>query len=328
MTRNNCLNILKCIACFGVVFIHITFPGTLGDIVKYASTFAVPLFFMIAGYYSYGCTDEKIKKRVIKITNILVFGILWFLAYNIVFQIKEHTLVTWLANNFNWKTPIKFFAFCTISWAIPLWYLIAMAETYFVWMFVVRFKQEDKVTKFTYVLFFFGALLTVIVDSFGLNWSFKINFICRAMPWFMFGYLVKQKYESKLIAVKNQTLFLIAITEWVITLSAVLLKTTVNYNYVGVLLTAPALFLIGIKNPDISISSPVEYIGEKLSLFIYIFHPLVSSAVMVAMKLLGVNRDGIYTYFHPIVTLAASIAVAIFFELVFRNKKLRRLIYR
>ena len=39
--RNNCLNLLKCIACFGVVFNHVMFPGTLGQIIKYASTFEV-----------------------------------------------------------------------------------------------------------------------------------------------------------------------------------------------------------------------------------------------------------------------------------------------
>ena len=60
-SRNNCINVLKLIACFGVVFIHVTFPGTMGQVVKFASTFGVPLFMMIAGYYSYGCTVEKSK---------------------------------------------------------------------------------------------------------------------------------------------------------------------------------------------------------------------------------------------------------------------------
>ena len=38
------LNFLKGIACMGVVFIHITFPGLFGQIVLCASGYAVPVF--------------------------------------------------------------------------------------------------------------------------------------------------------------------------------------------------------------------------------------------------------------------------------------------
>ena len=326
--RNNCLNILKCIACIGVVFIHVPFPGILGTIVKYISTFAVPLFFMIAGYYSYGCTVDKIRKRFIKIVKILFFAIFWWFAYSIVANAYAHTLTEWLSNNFTWKTPIKFFAFCKIDWAVPLWYLIAMAETYFVWIYIVKYKMEEKATKFTWLFFVFGAVLTVLAESLGLSWSLRINFICRAMPWFMFGYLVNEKYRFKLNNIKNITLFITACLGWAVTLSAVLLNTVVNYNYVGVLLTAPALFLIGVKNPTVKISKYVEFIAEKLSLFIYIFHSLVSSVVHIAFKhVVGINQDGIYAYFHPVFSLIASIIVAMVFAWIFKNKRLRKLIY-
>ncbi len=138
MSRNSCLNLLKCIACFGVVFIHVTFPGVLGDIVKYSSTFAVPLFMMIAGYYSYGCDERKIKQRLVKIIKILLFGYICFFVCNITIAIKANSLLQWFSINYNWKNFILFFCFCTIRWAIPLWYLIAMTETYFFWMIVVK----------------------------------------------------------------------------------------------------------------------------------------------------------------------------------------------
>ena len=114
---------------------------------------------------------------------------------------------------------------------------------------------------------------------------------------------------------------------WIITLSAAIRKPPVDYNYVGVLLTAPALFLTGIKNRNIRISRPVEYIAEKLSLFIYIFHAPVSFAVSIAAKSAGISKSGAYLYLRPIITLIASIAVAVVFELIFRNRKLRKLIY-
>ncbi len=325
-SRNNCINLLKCIACFGVVFIHVPFPGTLGQVIKYASTFAVPLFMMIAGYYSYGCTAEKIKKRLIKMTKIMLFAIAWWLAYEVVLHLHRHDLMPWLTANFTWKTPIKFFAFCMIDWAIPLWYLIAMAETYFVWVFVVKHRLEAKAAKLTWLLWIAGAVLTVVVDSLGLKWSFKINFLCRALPWFMIGYLVKERFECRLPNITNAALLCMAAAGWVITLSAVILKTPVDYNYAGVLLTAPSLFLIGVKNRSIRIGKPIEFIAEKLSLFIYIFHPLVSNVIRFAADAAGVAQKGVFLYLHPVITLAVTMVVAMALERVFRNRLLRKII--
>ena len=57
------LNLLKGFACMGVVFIHITFPGLFGKIVLQASAYAVPVFFMIAGYYAYGKDADVIDRK-------------------------------------------------------------------------------------------------------------------------------------------------------------------------------------------------------------------------------------------------------------------------
>ena len=202
-----------------------------------------------------------------------------------------------------------------------------MAETYFVWYFIVKLKIEAKATKLTWLLWIVGAALTVVVDSLGLNWSYKTNFVCRALPWFMIGYLVKEHFEFKFYNVKNFTLLFIAIVGWIITLSAVVLETPVDYNYVGVLLTAPSLFMIGVKNHSIKISRPIEFIAEKLSLFIYIFHRPVSSIIAITAKYAGIDRNSVYLYLHPILTLIATVLVAMVFEYVFRNKKLKRLIH-
>lgn len=94
--RNECLNLLKCAACFGVVFIHVPFPGYLGDVIKSISLFAVPLFYMIAGYYSYGCDHVKIKRRFIKICKIFVFGYVLHFAFYLLMAVSEGTTREWV----------------------------------------------------------------------------------------------------------------------------------------------------------------------------------------------------------------------------------------
>lgn len=63
--KNRCLNVLKGVACIGVVLIHIQFPGVTGLVVEKLSRFAVPLFLIIAGFYAYSCDESVVKKRPI-----------------------------------------------------------------------------------------------------------------------------------------------------------------------------------------------------------------------------------------------------------------------
>ncbi len=141
MDRNQCLNFLKGLGSTGVVFIHITFPGLTGEIISKMAQFAVPVFFMITGYYALGCTDTVIGKRLIKILKIFMYGYAWFFAYNIISQVRNGTWAGWLKANYTLKALIKYVVFCDIDFAIPLWYLIAMAETYILWYFAIRGKN-------------------------------------------------------------------------------------------------------------------------------------------------------------------------------------------
>lgn len=51
--KNRCLNFFKGLGCIFVIFIHFPFPGEIGRIISGLARFAVPLFFMISGYYAY-----------------------------------------------------------------------------------------------------------------------------------------------------------------------------------------------------------------------------------------------------------------------------------
>ncbi len=321
MKRNNCLNLLKFVACFGVVFIHVPFPGIFGEIIKYLSGFSVPLFFMISGYYSYGCDYKKIKSKLIKILKILLFTYILYLFYNIIMSIKNSDFPGWLIRYYNFHNIILSIVFCTIWWAIPLWYLIAMSEVYLVWMIVVKKGLQSKFTSFTFVLLLLELILTIYVDSVGINWYYKTNFICRAMSWFMLGYLIKEKYENKLDKISNIKLLCVVFLGSFIILSFIFFKPTINYSCLGLLFISPALFLIGIKNPDIKINKFIEFIGDKLSMYIYIFHLIISWLIISRIKLFGINIDGIYSYIHPIFTLIATILISSIFYFILKKRK-------
>ena len=51
--RNYSLDALKLVASFFVVFIHVSFGGVFGEVIKALAGFAVPIFFLTSGYFSY-----------------------------------------------------------------------------------------------------------------------------------------------------------------------------------------------------------------------------------------------------------------------------------
>jgi len=61
---NTTLHAIKTLACFSVVAIHIWLPGKIGAVYQIIARFAVPMFFLISGFYSYNISKSKIQQRI------------------------------------------------------------------------------------------------------------------------------------------------------------------------------------------------------------------------------------------------------------------------
>lgn len=65
--KSEALYFLKGLACLSVVIIHCTFPTKVGEMFTALCCYAVPVFYLTAGYYTYGASAEKIKSRIKKL---------------------------------------------------------------------------------------------------------------------------------------------------------------------------------------------------------------------------------------------------------------------
>ena len=307
--KNVKLNLLKGFACIGVVFAHITFPGLFGQIVTCAAECTIHIFFMIAGYYAYGKKEDVIKRRLIKIVKIFLYAFILFFLFRLAFSIKNHEGIQWLSESFNWKTPLMYICFCTIDFAVPLWYLIAMIETYIVWLFVVKSQKEQLVLKITPILFLLQILLTSYCETMQLVWFWKINFLTRAMPWFMLGYYLNSEKAQRARAIKTSTLTVMAIIGCTIAEIPTVFDLSLKFSVIGYIPYAFGLFCLALKNPSKSICHPIEFIGDKLSLNIYIFHVLMDGVIsFVFSTILHVNTDSdLFLWSRPIIVLTATI---------------------
>ena len=311
MRRNDCLDLIKCIACIGIVFIHVTFPGQFGQNLAVMFHWAVPFFIMVSGYYAFGCDETVVKRRLLKILRILLFGTVLFFLISVIYPIKDNRLMFWLAENFNQRTLPYLFVFCTIRWAIQLWYLIAMAETYLLWLLAVKRGWQDAMVKMTWPLFLIGFIWGLWIQSLNLDeqriWSYQKIFLLSALPWFLLGYLMRERYSAFWKRIGNKQLLAAAFTGFML---LILFRSVVGAAYFGRIVVASSIFMLGLKNPEIKFGKTAAYVGNKLSLYVYIYHTCIAGICSMFFSFIGINTDGAYLYVQPLITVLLTVLAA------------------
>lgn len=191
--RNSLLDFLKGCGCLGVVFIHVMFPGKFGIAVHMLSQYAVPVFYMTAGYYAC-CTAEGSSDRVFRrlrhIVRIALCACLFYtLLTLLIIKIEHGDIGDWKAQFASWELWLKIIIdgdFEVIS-ASHLWFLPAMIYTYILLYFIERKKLCEWAYRLIPVLFILKIVITTIILSFNyLSWHVYGNIIC-AMPWMLLG---------------------------------------------------------------------------------------------------------------------------------------------
>ena len=233
-----------------VVFIHIKFPGNTGEIISKIFQFATPIFYMIAGYFAFNCTEATIKRRLVKIVKIFLWSFLCYFGYNLIIHLTNGDIILWLKYNFDCKAIIKIIAFCTVDYAYHLWYIIAMIETYLLWWLVVRKQKQDIMLKLIPILFATLIFLEVFCETNNYEWFWKINFATKALPYFLMGYLIKKNNEKILDKISFKSVIASGIVGLTIALVPVIFSTKIRFSMVGIIIYLVSLFIIAIKLPS------------------------------------------------------------------------------
>lgn len=315
--RNSFLNLLKAIACICILFAHVRFPGLFGKIVVCFSQFGVPLFFAISGYYSFNIKLKKIKNRIFNILRIFLFGLSFCFVFCVLSAVKDNNLLNWLVYTFNIKRILKGLILC-FDFAPHLWYLNASIKMYIFWYIIVKHNKQDKILKFLPLMFLLSVFQRTLCENLNLFIDIKYSMLFTAMPWFCFGYYCKIN-ENFL----NFNIVYLIVTSFfglLIILIDTLGSVNIHLYYIGTILHTIPLFIIAIKYPNIKVNKFINYIGDSLSMYIYIYHIVVSNILLFIANILDLKND-IYLFFHPIVTLIVTILFSII-----SNKLYKRII--
>lgn len=136
--RNYNLDVLKTICAFLVICIHVPFPGIVGEIIIPLARIAVPIFFMITGYF-YDKIDKKPFKQIKKVIILIILS-------NLLYFILDAITNKNVAEMFSLKNILSFVVFNESPFAGHLWYLNALLYV----LVILYFVDKLKIRKYLY----------------------------------------------------------------------------------------------------------------------------------------------------------------------------------
>lgn len=327
MLRTDNIDILKAICAFLIVCIHVPFPGSVGAYFTALTRIAVPIFFMITGYfYSDATARHKEKQQITKIfhlsleTNILYF--VWNIALGI---LRRDNIVTYVQKFFTGKNILKFLVLNDSPLAWHLWYLGAVFYVLVIVLLMDKFNCRR-------VLYYLTPILLIVDLVFG-KYSLLIfhrefpyilvgNFLCVGIPYFCIGNLLRKKQcaEKWDKEVLRGLIILFAISSLVERFALVNagLNATRDH-YISTTFLAISLFVYALKSNWHN--KRLVVIGRNYSTGLYIVHPIFITVFAIITDKLGIKS--IYSYVAPVVVYCATLIVLISvkkFKLIFSKR--------
>ncbi len=125
--RNYNLDIIRIIACIGVVLLHtIGFKGsTVNSCIYYIGTISLPLFFMVSGYCILQKENITAKYVLEKVANILILIFIWSILFGIKHFILEKKMFETFAIFIGSIKQENDLSIMWFLWAIMIMYVIS-----------------------------------------------------------------------------------------------------------------------------------------------------------------------------------------------------------
>lgn len=326
--KNEFMNFLKGLACFGVVFIHVKLPDyVLDGVIQSVFRFAIPLFFMVSGYFCDTSDREKLEKKLPAkckhILGISLVGCVYYFLFNVMIAVfgdshgTVEAVVERITSLFEPRKLIEWAVFNQDPFVNILWFTFALLYCYLILWVVNHFNWYRKV--FWCIPLFLGTHIIMgnLLILFGIEVSklYYRNFLFYGLPFMLFGIWLRRNQERVLekVSVKTACIFMAAGTilspaEWFVFGRREL--------FIGSILFVLGGFVYALHKPEAKKNSLITVIGERYSLFIYIVHfSLISILDRFAYKLIPAGICvTVYEYAKVLIIFVLSLMGAYIFE--------------
>lgn len=338
--ENKFLYFLEGIACISVIFIHCMFPSWMGILVCGLARFAVPMFFMVSGYYLHQSemgtsqVGKKARKKFFHIGRVLVLAVIFYTLWTLFrMYLSRDSIFEFIAMLVR---PRQLFTILVLNdFTIiggHLWFLAALSYCYLIYYLIASKIQNCTLYLSIPVLLGIHILARFLCGLLGIDFIFAIpvyiwfrNWLFMAFPFFVMGdWICYNKNRLFLRISKKQlmVLFLIGVFLTIIeTLLTYQLTADDRELYLGTFLMTFTIFLYAIQEPNQCGVLWIENIGRRYLLFIYIIHLAVAEGMNILFYKAGFESMEWMNYIKPFFVLGISVTGAIFWDKLVYNKK-------
>ena len=310
--RNQSIDFLKGIAAIFVVFIHVKFGGLFGDYIAAIGAFAVPIFFMVSGYFSYGANQIKTKHSILN--TIKLIAIVYFINLIRIFIMESCSISKmwdYLASNvFTFKHMIMWLCINTTVISGVAWFLWALLYCYLLcYIFYNLFSTFKAYIIILIIGFLGGVVVQILFPIIGMNKMSINNVWFCGLPYFLLGKAFHEKQKNLMLIIKTFNLLLMGLIGWGLITIGFLGKNGIAY--LGVLALVSALFINAIFTPNMY-NKLICTMGSKYAFFIYIMHPIV----MHIIECLQISSTVWVDWIKPFVVLVITVLLAMVFYII------------
>lgn len=330
--QNNTINLLKGIACIAVVFIHVSFPGIIGQSIIALSRTWVALFFVISGYYLYKDDTEIVLKnlprKIIRTAKLNISALLIYLVWESFVRLVGggvEKVIGWYVNElFTLSNLLKLVLISYDPVVGHLWFLIALLESYILFWCILKAKGKIHWLPALVILEIHIVLMAFSHIS-GLNWDMTIfrNVWFYGFPFMVLGYWMKKKQNRILESINTPSFILIAaIGSVLILIERFSIGNLQIFN--GSLLVLFAIFMLAVKYPGMPDKNYLVLLGAKYSTDIYIYHWITKEVLIKVQETLHITKNW-FSWIAPISALLGTLVGMVLLNL-FRSsiEKIRK----
>lgn len=314
--RNYGLDLLKYLCAFLVVCIHSHYPGD--EWLEPFTRFAVPVFFMITGYF-YRITQLQRREvsQIRKILNLtIISNLLYFLKSGLLAVLRDGSPFPFLLSLTNSKMWMDFLLLNESPFSGHLWYLGAMLYVLaLIWFFEKKWTREKLYPLIPLLLTGNLLLGTYSASIFGFNLpnTYSRNFLFVGLPFFLLGDYISGRKKN----LSTFALICVAILAAIGTHleNTWLMGCGVPFNselYISTIFLSVSLFFLVVQNTTAfqhRFSIAFSRFVKPLPVYIYICHPIIDDFIYKFLTIIGSKLPllpRIYHYCSPIIVFAAS----------------------
>jgi len=343
VARNHTIDFMRIVLIFLIVCVHFPFNGFFGIVVKEIAQSAVPLFFMITGFYLYDEDKIKISQKASKQAKHISVLCLWSFIIYLIYRILEiivfkHSFSLWVKSSFNLKNMFEFIVLNDPPVLSTLWFLFAMLYDLFIISFVCKRIHIKKLFFLiipiciirlcigSYSVFVFGVKIDILWTK---------NFIFAGMLSMLVGFWIASLKDKLCNFFSNKILILLSLFFGITTICEwIFIYYARKYNYcdyfISTIFFTTFVFILWIKNPlfikdNEQLCKRLGQIGKKYSLYIYIIHRMVSYITDIFVRKFIPYFWCYYISVKAIIVFVISFGVSFVYLYLYNKIKNRRL---